>query len=221
MNKNIFKNRIFGRTKSRNISKIKIENYYNLLEMYKFFKINKFKDYILDIGSGNGETTLYLSQKYPEKIVIACDKYINGNYNLLKTIQDKKIKNIFIYDGNVHDIFDTYGGKIYFELVWIFFPDPWPKKKHNKRRLLTSSFLRKIYNHTNNKSSICLITDSTSYINDILKNIYNCKHMYKWTNQNKAHLDLKDYYDLETKFYKKAIISGRNPLLFTLEKIYT
>ena len=45
--------------------------------------------------------------------------------------------------------------------------------------------------------------------------------MYQWTNQNKAHLDLKDYYDLETKFYKKAIISGRNPLLFTLEKIYT
>ena len=90
------------------------------METYKFFEINKFKDYILDIGSNNSETTLYLSQKYPEKIVIACDKYINGNYNLLKTIQNKEIKNIFIYD-EMFMIFLTWWKNL-FELVWIFFP---------------------------------------------------------------------------------------------------
>ena len=104
-------------------------------------------------------------------------------------------------------------------MVWIFFPDPWPKKKHFKRRLINDDFLKKIYNFMNSKSRIYIVTDSVSYTYSIIKTIYKNKNLFEWVNQNLLYLCLKDYYYLETKYYKKAIISGENPSILILEKI--
>ena len=215
---NNFKNRIFGRTRGR-IKKFDIEKYTSLVNKYKFKKLNSQKNYILDIGTGYGETSIFLSKKFPKKNIISCDKYIDGNFNLLKNIQKEKISNISIYPGNVYEILENNSTGEYFDLIWIFFPDPWPKKKHFKRRLITSSFLKKLYQFIKKNGELCIVTDSTSYSRFILKNIHNSKNQYLWINQNEFYLDLKDYYDLETKFYKKAIISGRKPSLFILKKI--
>ncbi len=214
-----YKNRLYGRTRGRSRKKINIEEYYKLLNKYKISKLKNNISYILDIGSGFGETTIYLSNKYPESKILACEKYVDGNIHLYKQILNKNIDNIFIHSGNVYEVLDNNEKIEYFDLVWIFFPDPWPKKKHFKRRLFSEHFLFTIYPYIKKKGKICIITDSISYTNSIIKNIYLTKNIFKWNNQNSLHLDLKDYYDIETKFYKKAIISGRKPSLFILEKI--
>ena len=214
-----YKNRLYGRTRGRSHKKINIEEYYKLLNKYKISKLKNNINYILDIGSGYGETSIYLSNKYPDSKILTCEKYINGNINLCKEIHNKNIDNIYIHPGNVYEILDNNQKFEYFNLVWIFFPDPWPKKKHFKRRLVSEQFLVTIYPYIKNKGKICIITDSTSYSRSIIKNIYLTKNIFKWKNQNLPYLDLKDYYNVETKFYKKAIISGRKPSLFILEKI--
>ncbi len=219
MNTSSFNNRLYGRTRGRNNKKIKTSDYLKLIEKYKFTKLESNKNYILDIGTGYGETSIFLANKYPDSNIISCDKYIDGNLKLLKEIQSQNIKNINIHPSNVHEILDQNYQNKYFNLVWIFFPDPWPKKKHFKRRLVTSSFLKKIHPFVKKNGQVCIITDSTSYIKFIIKNLYDSKKIFKWNNQNSTHLNLKDYYDLETKFYKKAIISGRKPVLFILKKI--
>ena len=157
--------------------------------------------------------------KYSYNTIIACEKYVDGNLNLIKNIENNKIKNIFIHPGNVHELLDSNKTKRYFELVWIFFPDPWPKKKHFKRRLISFYFLEKINNYIKKNGEIWIVTDSISYSKHILQSIYQAKKFYKWINQNELHMDLKDYCDLETKFYKKAIISGAKPSLFILKKL--
>ena len=211
--------KIFGRTKGRSKKKIDLIYYNKLIDRYRLEKLDTNKSYILDIGSGYGETSIYLSLENPLTYIISCDKYINGNLNLLKKIEKQNIKNIHVHHGSVQEILDKHEVKKYFDSIWIFFPDPWPKKRHNKRRIISLKFLKLIYNYIKQEGKIYIATDSLQYSRDILKVIYESKHMYKWLNQNEVYFDIKDYFNIETKFYKKAIICGRNPSLFILKKI--
>ncbi len=219
MKKNNYNYRLYGRRSGRKKNKIKKDNYNKLIDKYKTNKLNPSIDYILDIGSGYGETTLFLGKRYINKKIISCDKYIDGNFSLLKKIDQEKISNINIFDGNVYELLESNIKKQYFNEIWIFFPDPWPKKKHFKRRLITSEFLQKLYDYTKEHAKIYIATDSISYSKFIVNSIYQSRQLYECTNIGKLYLSIKDYYNLETKYYKKAIISGRMPGLFILERI--
>ena len=213
------KYKIFGRTKGRSKKKIDIYSYRKLLNENKIIKYNEKHKYILDIGTGYGETSLYLSKRFQNYKIITCDKYINGNLNLFKNINLNNITNIHVHNCNVHEILDNLENKKFFNKVWIFFPDPWPKSKHKNRRLINNEFLKKIYNFLKDSAEVCIATDSISYSRDIIKSIYVLKNYYKWINQNYIYLDIKDSFDVNTKYYKKAIISGIKPILFILRKI--
>ena len=123
-----------------------------------------------------------------------------------------------MHNGNVYNIIEITNKKL-FNLVWIFFPDPWPKNRHAKRRLITSDFLIKLHTNLKKNSEIHIATDSTIYVRFILNSIYNCKDYFVWLNQSEMNLHIKDYFDIETKYYKKAINSQRKPSLFILRKL--
>ena len=213
-----YKNRLFGRTRGRRKKKINLKNYYETIENYKFQNFNEKLEYILDVGTGYGETSIFLAKQFPEKFVISCEKYIDGNIILLKNIEKNKIKNIQLHNGNVHDVLEV-AHRECFDLVWIFFPDPWPKNRHSKRRLITSDFLIKLYKNLKDNSEIHIATDSVIYVRFILNSIYNCKNHFSWLNQSEMNMHIKDYFDIETKYYKKAIKFQRKPSLFILRKI--
>ena len=215
---NNYSNRLFGRTRGRSKKKINLKNYYKTVEKFKLQNFNEKFDYILDIGTGYGETSIFLANKFIDKIVISCEKYIDGNIILLKNIENNKISNIRLHNGNVHDVLERID-KQYFKLVWIFFPDPWPKNRHAKRRLITTDFLVKLHKILKDNSEIHIATDSTIYVRFILNSIFNCKDYYLWLNQSNMNLNIKDYFNIETKYYKKAINSQRKPSLFILKKL--
>ena len=213
-----YSKRLFGRTRGRSKKKIDLKKYYQTVTKYEFQNFHKNFDYVLDIGTGYGETSIFLAKKFLNKIVISCEKYIDGNIILLKNIEKYNIKNIQLYNGNVHDVLESTNKKN-FSLVWIYFPDPWPKNRHAKRRLITSDFLIKIHKALKKNSKIYIATDSTIYLRFILNSIYNCKDYFIWLNQTEMNLSIKSYFDIETKYYKKAIKSQRNPSLFILKKL--
>ena len=214
----IYTNRLFGRTRGRSKKKINFKNYHEKVDKYKFQNFNEKFDYILDIGTGFGETSIFLAKQFSDKVIISCEKYIDGNINLLNNIEKYKINNIRLHNGNVYDVLESTNKK-YFSLVWIFFPDPWPKNRHAKRRLITSDFLIKLHNTLKENSEIHIATDSTIYVRFILNSIYNSKDYFVWLNQSEMNLHIKDYFDIETKYYKKAINSQRKPSLFILRKL--
>ena len=213
-----YTNRLFGRTRGRSKKKINFKNYYEKVNKYKFQNFNEKSEYILDVGTGYGETSIFLAKQFPDTTVISCEKYIDGNILLLKKIEINKINNIQLHVGNVYDVLEVTNKK-YFRLVWIFFPDPWPKNRHAKRRLITSDFLIRLHEILKENSEIHIATDSTVYIRFILNSIYNCKNYFLWVNQSEMNLDIKDYFNIETKYYKKAINSQRKPCLFILRKL--
>jgi len=215
---NNYSNRLFGRTRGRSKKKIDLKKYYEKLNKFKVANFDKNIDYILDIGTGYGETTIFLAKKYTKKIIIACEKYIDGNQILLKKIERYNIKNIKLYPGNVYDVLSNIKNK-YFGLVFIFFPDPWPKNKHIKRRLVTSNFLIELHKTLKYEGEVYIATDSTIYKRFILNTIHKSKDYFLWVNQSELNLDIKDYFNIETKYYKKAINSQRKPSIFILRKL--
>jgi tRNA (guanine-N7-)-methyltransferase len=213
-----YSNRLFGRTRGRSKKKNHLKNYYETVDKYKFKNFNNETEYILDVGTGYGETSVFLAKQFPDKVIISCEKYIDGNIILLKNIENNKIKNILLHNGNVYDVLERINKKS-FKLIWIFFPDPWPKNRHAKRRLVTSDFLVKLHKNMKENSEIYIATDSVIYVRFILNSIYKCKDYFLWVNQSKINLGIKDYFDIETKYYKKAINSQRKPSLFILRKL--
>ena len=157
---NNYSNRLFGRTRGRSKKKIDLKKYHQTVDKYKFQNCDKKINYILDIGTGYGETSIFLANQFLDKVIISCEKYIDGNIILLKNIEKNKIKNIQLHNGNVYDVLESIYREC-FDLVWIFFPDPWPKNRHAKRRLITSDFLIKLHNALKENSEIHIATDST------------------------------------------------------------
>jgi len=131
----------------------------------------------------------------------------------------KNIDNILIYNGNVLELFDTIIKKNIFDSIWILFPDPWPKKKHFKRRLINNNFMKKLISMIKRDGKIHIITDSQSYLRQILFNIYKFRNYFLWENQiiDSWKFDLNKF--PQTNFYKKAIKSNRKPFYITLKKL--
>mgnify|MGYP001238552420 FL=1 len=206
--------RLYGRTKGRKKNK----NNDSFLKI-KLIKIDHTKYNILDIGAGFGESTIKLAKKDKNKIVICCEKYIDGLNSLFQKAQIEQLDNIFIYQGNVHQMIDEYCSKNSLSEVWILYPDPWPKKKHFKRRLIDKFFFDKIKTYLKYGATINIASDSKSYISQILRTIYEVKTDFLWVNQSKSEWEYDSEILPETKYYKKALKNGLKPFYVKLKKL--
>tara|TARA_Y100001970_G_scaffold261989_1_gene345657 strand:+ start:11417 stop:12070 length:654 start_codon:yes stop_codon:yes gene_type:complete len=216
--KSFQKYRLYGRLRGRRSKNITNDQYHNLLQPFKNNNLNIDEKNILDIGSGVGENVFFLSKK-KERNIFSCDKYIDGNIKIINNIKKNKLKNIFVYHANVHELLDQIFKKNFFTEIWILFPDPWPKKKHHKRRLLNISFLKKIHNYMKTGGNLYIATDSNSYLVSILLDIYTIKNFFIWENQTVEGWEYINNNLPKTKFYKKAVKSGRSPFFIKLKKL--
>ena len=144
---------------------------------------------------------------------------IEGVLNLCGDLaSEETLDNISIFHGNVHQLLDEYCPYNSISEMWILFPDPWPKKRHFKRRLINVNFFNKIKNFLKTNAIIHIASDSKSYISDILLTIYQIKEEYKWMNQNKNEWDYLNNTLPKTKYFQKALKNGLNPIYLKLVK---
>ena len=219
MNKLKYQYRIYGRQKGRKKIEILNESFYinSLINIEKDIKKNK--KIIIDVGSGSGENSIFLAKKNPNSLIIACEPFLDGNINLCNQLYKMKIKNVKFYTKNVLKLFNQIKNNTYFSEIWILFPDPWPKKKHHKRRLLNYNFFKKIYFLIKKRGKIFIATDSESYLKSILMNLYNLQSIFKWENQNPQNWSYIRNNLPHTKFFKKANSSQRCTFFIKLRKI--
>ncbi len=91
---------------------------------------------VLEIGCGSGTSTLAMAQDEPDLDVIAVEIYRRGLAQLLCAIDREQVGNIRLIRGNALDVLEQLIGPATLTGVRVFFPDPWPKARHHKRRLL-------------------------------------------------------------------------------------
>ena len=131
---------------------------------------------ILEIGFGAGEHVRDLARANPDKIIIGAEPFMNGVASLLSAITDEKTNRILdeysgirIWANDVRDFLRETDSQ--FEQIWILHPDPWPKARHEKRRLLSAEFLNTLSKYLTANGEIIIGTDHWEYFDWILEQI--------------------------------------------------
>ncbi len=121
------------------------------------------KEVILEIGFGMGEATALIGQAFPEKGFLAVDVHRPGVGKLFLLIHEYGLKNLRVIQGDAHLIMHNMIADQSLDGVHLFFPDPWQKKKHNKRRIVNANFLAQVASKLKPGGFIHIATDWVPY----------------------------------------------------------
>lgn len=89
----------------------------------------------LEIGFGGGEHLAEQAARHPRALMIGCEPFLNGVGSALRHIEERGLANVRLHAGDARDVLDALPDAG-LDRVMILFPDPWPKARHNKRRLI-------------------------------------------------------------------------------------
>ena len=131
----------------------------NFSDLFK----NKNSELILEIGFGTGTSTAEIAKSNLNKNYIAIEVHSPGVGNLLKLIKEKEIPNLKIIQHDAVEVLNSMIKNESFDGIHIFFPDPWPKKKHHKRRLIQSNLLKLIAQKIKKSGYLHIATDWEDY----------------------------------------------------------
>ena len=126
---------------------------------------------ILEIGFGNGEHLRDLALYNENSIIVGAEPFANGVAALLSSITNEsdnvlypEYKNIRFYPDDVRLLLQNKDFQnVKFEQIWVLHPDPWPKAKHEKRRLLNHDFLNLLSKYLSQNGQIIIGTDHWGY----------------------------------------------------------
>ena len=118
---------------------------------------------ILEIGFGMGEATALIGKNFPETGFLAVEIHKPGIGKLMARIEELELSNIRIIEGDAHPILQTMIPDSSVHGVHLFFPDPWPKKRHNKRRIINAEFLKLIHPKIKDGGFFHIATDWVPY----------------------------------------------------------
>ncbi|MGV0960707.1 MAG: tRNA (guanosine(46)-N7)-methyltransferase TrmB [Limnohabitans sp.] len=123
---------------------------------------------ILEIGFGMGDATAKIAQVRPEDNFLCCEVHEPGVGALLKRCGEEHIDNIRIVQHDAVEVMDHMLGTDSLDGVHIFFPDPWHKSRHHKRRLIQSPFVQRLAQHIKPGGYLHLATDWQPYAQQML-----------------------------------------------------
>jgi tRNA (guanine-N7-)-methyltransferase len=124
---------------------------------------------ILEIGFGMGVTTAEIALAHPENDYLALEVHTPGVGNLLKLIEAQQITNIRIIRHDAVEVLRDMIGDGALDGVHIFFPDPWHKARHNKRRLIQAPFVARLVQKLKPGGYIHVATDWEDYARQVLE----------------------------------------------------
>ncbi len=161
----------------------------------------------IEIGFGGGEHLLHLARKYRDVGFIGCEPYQNGVAKLVQSISDEKISNVKVLMNDARNFLevvpDSSVGKIF-----LLFPDPWPKKRHIKRRFIDEQNLECVARILQPGGKFYLATDSNDYVKHAIKKIMSKPGFERLANSRKDYSE--PWIDwVDTRYSLKARQAGK------------
>lgn len=166
----------------------------------------------LEIGFGGGEHLVHQAKLNPDIGFIGCEPYQNGVAKLMGKLSADPRKNIKLYDGDVRNMFDVLA-KNSISKVFLLYPDPWPKKRHHRRRFVTQEFLAPLYETMKPGSILRIATDIEDYVRQALQEVP--KAGFQWLAKDAS--DWRDPWQdwVSTRYEIKALKEARTPHYLT------
>lgn len=170
---------------------------------------------ILEIGFGTGTTLLNYAMKYPECNIIGIETYQPGIAALLSQLAINPLPNIRIYHDDAINVLQHCIPNNSLAKVLIFFPDPWPKKRHHKRRLIKTDFIELLKQKLKPPAILHITTDWEDYAKHIVTTLKNSTGFLQ-LNTNDSLLIIADR--ISTKFEQRGKKRGHQifDLVYTL-----
>ncbi|ALG68015.1 tRNA (guanosine(46)-N7)-methyltransferase TrmB [Beggiatoa leptomitoformis] len=123
----------------------------------------------LEIGFGMGDALLEMAQQHPENDYLGIDVHLPGFGKVLKQIEAENITNIRLFNGDAVLLLQNHIALASLDTVYLFFPDPWHKKRHNKRRLVQAAFVELLASRLTTEGIFHLATDWQDYAEQMLQ----------------------------------------------------
>lgn len=171
---------------------------------------------ILEIGFGNGQHLVQLAQDNLETKVVGVELYKAGIVKVLKEIENNNFNNLTVVYGDAREVMSKLEEKV-LDQLFVLFPDPWPKLRHHKRRLLQKDFIKNCVEKLKLDGVLYIATDWENYAEEIEKVLIEL-----------ANINILQYLKLldspisknvlQTTFAKRAQKEGREITIFSLRK---
>lgn len=173
-------------------------------------ELKNFNECCLEIGFGNAEHLVQQAINNPEILFIGSEVYMSGIGTLVSKIKENDLKNIKIFSDDIRLLLDSEPLKI-FDSVKIICPDPWPKDRHHKRRLINKDFLNMIHGFIKESGNLYISTDWENYAESI-KNLLESDRLF--IESEKIYLEKNNL----TKFEQRGEFEGRRVFKFNYER---
>ena len=173
---------------------------------------------ILEIGFGMGDATAKIAQSLPDTLFLACEVHTPGVGALLRLIGEQQIGNIRIIQHDAVQVLAQMIPSASLDGIHIFFPDPWHKKRHHKRRLIQSAFVASLMTHLKPGGILHLATDWQPYAEQMLQ-VLNAEPLLSNTASAPDGFAAKPAYRPLTKFENRGLKLGHGVWDLVFKKI--
>lgn len=172
---------------------------------------------ILEIGFGMGDATAQIAQTLPEADFLAVEVHTPGVGSLLKLIQERALTNIRIVQHDAVEVLQNMLPDASLDGVHIFFPDPWHKKRHHKRRLIQAEFVKLLCSKLKIGGYLHVATDWQEYAEWVLEVLHAEPQLQNMAAKESNGYAEKPEYRPLTKFENRGLKLGHGvwDLVFT------
>ncbi len=168
----------------------------------------------LEIGFGGGEHLLFQAAAHPETGIIGCEPFVTGVARVLQGMEAARLTNIRLHDGDANHVLDWLPDRS-IDRVFILFPDPWPKRRHRKRRFLTAAGLDRLARVMRTGAQLRFASDIADYAVLVCEGVEASPDFAARPGQLAARPD--DW--PVTRYAEKAEAAGRRCGYFVFERI--
>ncbi|MBK5935005.1 tRNA (guanine-N(7)-)-methyltransferase [Rhodovulum imhoffii] len=174
------------------------------------------RDVWLEVGFGGGEHMVHQAGQNPQVGIIGCEPFINGVAMLLGKLRQAGVGNVAIHPGDVRDLFDVLP-EACLSRAFLLYPDPWPKKKHHRRRFVTPGYLEPLARVMKPGASLRVATDIPDYVRQTLEQVP--RHGFEWLAERPEDWRAPWPDWISTRYEQKALREGRPPHYLTFRRV--
>ena len=171
----------------------------------------------LEIGFGGGEHLLHMAKTYPDVGIIGCEPFVNGVAMLVPRIAEQGVSNARVHMGDARDVLDVLPAAS-LDKAFLLYPDPWPKKRHYRRRFVNREFIDPLARALKSGAEFRVATDIEDYVRQTLE-VVAAHPDFEWLAEGPQ--DWRNPWQdwTRTRYEAKAVREDRTPHYLTFRRV--
>jgi tRNA (guanine-N7-)-methyltransferase len=172
---------------------------------------------VLEVGFGGGEHLVHQAKLHPDWGFIGCEPFVNGMAQALARIEAEGLTNIRLHHGDARDVLERMpDGAL--DTVYLLYPDPWPKRRHWKRRFIGPETVPALARVLKEGGLLRLASDIPDYISWMLIHLTREPRL-EWSAETPADWREPPPDWPGTRYEKKALRQGRTPIYLNFQRV--